>query len=40
MAEATERAMAEVYAGFGYDLVSLPIVSVAERVAFILSHLA
>ncbi|MGS1016740.1 AAA family ATPase [Allosphingosinicella humi] len=39
-AEVTHRAMAEAYADFGYDLVYLPIASVAERVAFILSHLA
>ena len=39
-AEATHGAMAEAYADLGYDLIYLPIASVAERAAFIQSHLA
>lgn len=34
-AEATFRAMQEVYAGLGYDLALLPQVPVAQRVAFV-----
>jgi len=33
--EATYRAMVEVYAALGYELVPLPLVPVAERVAFV-----
>ena len=39
-AEATCRAMIEVYADLGYDLVELPHAPVAERVDFVLSHIA
>jgi predicted ATPase len=34
-AEATCRVMREVYAGLGYELVELPLVSIAERAAFV-----
>ena len=34
-AELTYRMMAEVYPAFGYDLVELPRVPIAERVAFV-----
>lgn len=34
-AEATYRAMIEVYTGLGYDLVALPRAPVAERVRFV-----
>lgn len=34
-AEATFRAMQEVYAGLGYELLLLPMGSVAERMAFV-----
>lgn len=39
-ADATYYAMAEVYAGLGYELVTLPRLPVAERVAFVLSTCA
>ncbi|WP_343614882.1 AAA family ATPase [Novosphingobium sp.] len=39
-AEATCRAMTEVYAELGYELIRLPLASVAERVDFVLSHIA
>ena len=35
VAEATFDVMADTYRGYGYELVALPRVSVAERVAFI-----
>jgi len=38
-AEATCRAMERTYAELGYELVPLPLVSVAERVAFMRSNL-
>lgn len=38
-AQATHAAMRRVYGGLGYDLVDLPQVSVAERVAFVLQSL-
>ena len=34
-AQATYEAMVMVYADFGYELVSLPLVPVAERVRFV-----
>ena len=34
-AEATYRAMVEVYGGLGYELVPLPLVPVSERVQFV-----
>lgn len=34
-AEATYRVMAETYAGLGYDLVPLPLASIADRVEFV-----
>ena len=37
-AERTYAAMAEAYPRYGYALVELPRVSVAERMAFVLSH--
>lgn len=36
-AEATYRAMTDVYARFGYEMVTLPRLSVAERAAFVLT---
>ena len=39
-AEATCRAMREVYAGLGYELVELPLASIAERAAFVRAALA
>jgi predicted ATPase len=39
-AEATCRAMAEIYAGFGYELVPLPRATVAERADFIRRRIA
>lgn len=36
-AEATHRAMAAVYAELGYDLIEVPRVPVAERMAFLLA---
>lgn len=39
-AEATYRAMAQVYAGLGYELVTLPLVPVADRVRFVLSAIS
>jgi predicted ATPase len=39
-AQATYEAMAEVYAGLGYVLVTLPLASVAERARFVREHLA
>jgi len=38
-AEATHRAMVEAYTEFGYDLIPLPLSSVAERARFIRSHI-
>ncbi|MBP2297653.1 AAA family ATPase [Azospirillum picis] len=38
-AEATCRAMAEVYAELGYDLLPLPRAPVRERVRFVLAHI-
>lgn len=37
-AERTYAAMAETYTRYGYELVELPHVSIAERVAFVLGH--
>jgi predicted ATPase len=34
-AEATHRAMVEVYSGLGYELVPLPLAPVADRVRFV-----
>ena len=39
-AEATYHALAEAYSSLGYELVALPRVSVAERVAFVLGRIA
>lgn len=39
VARATEAIMHDTYAGYGYDLIQLPRVSVAERVAFVCAHL-
>jgi predicted ATPase len=39
-AEATCRVMIEVYAELGYELIRLPLAPVAERVDFVLSHIA
>jgi len=39
-AEATYHAMVEAYAGFGYELVSLPLAPVAERAAFVRGQIA
>ncbi|WP_423414292.1 AAA family ATPase [Hyphomicrobium sp. B1] len=39
-AEATYHAMADVYTGLGYELVTLPRLPVAERAAFVLSTCA
>jgi predicted ATPase len=38
-AEATHEAMVEVYTELGYELVPLPLATVAERVRFVLSHI-
>ena len=38
-AEATCRAMAEVYSSLGYELVPLPPAPIAERVRFVRAHL-
>jgi len=38
-AEATCRAMVEVYASLGYELLPLPLAPVSERVRFVCSHL-
>lgn len=38
-AEATHDAMIEAYAALGYELVPLPLASIAERVRFVLSHI-
>ncbi|WP_338868287.1 AAA family ATPase [Myxococcus stipitatus] len=38
-AEATCRAMQEVYTSLGYELLPLPLVSIPERVRFVRSHL-
>lgn len=38
-AEATCHVMARTYANLGYDLVPLPLTSIAERVAFVRSHI-
>jgi predicted ATPase len=39
LARRTEGVMRATWEGYGYTLVELPRVSVAERVAFVLSHL-
>jgi predicted ATPase len=39
-AAATCRVMADTYSGLGYDVVALPLVSVAERAAFVRTHMA
>jgi predicted ATPase len=39
-AESTWRAMVEVYSALGYELVELPCVPVAERVAFVCAAIA
>ncbi|MGE4431406.1 MAG: AAA family ATPase [Sphingobium sp.] len=39
-AEATHHAMVEVYAGLGYELVPLPLATVAERATFIRAQIA
>src|SRR3546814_22012 len=39
-AEATHHVMVEVYTGLGYELIPLPLATVAERVRFIRSHIA
>ncbi|SFP55694.1 AAA family ATPase [Sphingomonas rubra] len=39
LAERTEAIMRETYAACGYELVELPRVPVAERVAFVIRHL-
>jgi predicted ATPase len=38
-AEATYREMAETYAALGYELLTLPLAPVAERVAFVRAHI-
>lgn len=38
-AEATYHAMVGAYSSFGYELVSLPLVSVAERARFVRDHI-
>ncbi len=38
-AEATCRAMAEVYTHLGYELIPLPLASISRRVRFIKSHM-
>lgn len=38
-AAATYETMVQVYSGLGYELISLPLVRVAERVDFVLRHL-
>src|SRR3546814_1493464 len=37
-AQATYQAMVAVYSGLGYELVTLPLASVAERVRFVRSE--
>lgn len=39
-AEATFRAMVEVYSSLGYDLLFLPLAPVSRRVAFVEEHIA
>jgi predicted ATPase len=39
-AEATYRAMAEVYSALGYELIELPRVPLAERIAFLCGAIA
>ena len=39
LAERTEAVMRDTYQGYGYELVELPRVSVAERVAFVRARL-
>lgn len=39
-AEATYHAMVDVYSGLGYELVTLPLASVAQRAMFIRRHIA
>ena len=39
LAERTEAVMRDIYEGYGYELVALPCVSVAERVAFVRARL-
>lgn len=39
-AEATARAMEVAYAGRGYELITLPLAPVAERVAFVVGKIA
>jgi predicted ATPase len=39
-AAATCRMMAEIYPKFGYDLVHLPLASIAERAAFVQAYIA
>jgi predicted ATPase len=38
-AERTYQAMAETYTGLGYELVALPLVSVADRMRFVMGEL-
>jgi len=40
VAEATFDVMVDTYRGYGYELIELPRVSVAERVAFIVDRIA
>jgi predicted ATPase len=39
VAEATFAVMAETYRGYGYELIELPCVSVAARVAFVIERI-
>ncbi|PZU07980.1 MAG: hypothetical protein DI605_13955 [Sphingomonas sp.] len=39
-AEANCRAMADVYGKLGYELVPLPLAPIADRMAFLLSHIS
>jgi len=39
-AAATCRAMTDVYRGLGYDMVPLPLAGIAERAAFVRSHIS
>ena len=39
-AEATHNAMTEVYENLGYDLIPLPLVTIAERVRFVREQIA
>lgn len=38
-AEATHASMVQIYTGLGYELVSIPLASVSERMRFVRAHL-